>query len=68
MKKLKEDSFFERLRKISTSSESDLMKTATETEKKAILSVNWPGMQQILEHEVKGRKIKIILDAAHTPG
>ena len=68
MKKLKEDSFFERLRKTSSSSETDLMKIATETEKKAIHSVNWPGRQQILEHEVNGRKIKIILDAAHTPG
>ena len=35
---------------------------------KAINSVQWPGRQQIVEHEVNGRKIRILLDVAHTPG
>ena len=68
MKKLKNETFFQRLRKTSSSTEADLMKAATLTEKKAINSVRWPGRQQVLEHEVKGRKIQILLDAAHTPG
>ena len=67
MKKLK-GGVFERLRKFSSSSESDLMKVVTPREKEAIQSIRWPGRQQILEHEVKGRKIRILLDAAHTPG
>ncbi|CAG5078069.1 Oidioi.mRNA.OKI2018_I69.PAR.g8890.t1.cds [Oikopleura dioica] len=67
MRKMKHDTFFERLRKTSCSTEANLMKAATSTEKKAINSVRWPGRQQILEHKVKGRKIKILLDAAHTP-
>ncbi|CAG5076555.1 Oidioi.mRNA.OKI2018_I69.PAR.g8489.t1.cds [Oikopleura dioica] len=66
MKKLK-GGVFERLRKFSSSSESDLMKVVTPREKEAIQSIRWPGRQQILEHEVKGRKIRILLDAAHTP-
>ena len=35
---------------------------------KAINSVQWPGRQQIVEHEINGRKIRILLDVAHTPG
>jgi folylpolyglutamate synthase/dihydropteroate synthase len=68
MKRLKEETFFQRLRKSSSSAESDLMKTITPTEMKAIYSVEWPGRQQIVEHEVNGRTIRILLDVAHTPG
>jgi hypothetical protein len=68
MRRLKEETFFQRLRKSSNSAESDLMKTITPTEMKAIHSVEWPGRQQIIEHEVNGRTIRVLLDVAHTPG
>ncbi|CBY12285.1 unnamed protein product [Oikopleura dioica] len=67
IKSLKQETFFQRLRKSSSSTESDLMKIITPTEMKAIYSAEWPGRQQIVEHEINGRIIRILLDVAHTP-
>lgn len=44
------------------------MKTITPTEMKAIYSAEWPGRQQIVDHEINGRSLRILLDVAHTPG